>query len=158
MPYSTGLSTSWAMLIFGTLHMMSVEPISEVKWAELSAAARAAASHAYCPYSLYGVGAAVMTDTGVMTSGCNVENASYGLTICAERNAVFRAITDGAKMLAAVALYTPTAEPSTPCGACRQVIAEFGPNAEIRCYCDGPGVTKFVLGQLLPESFRLPES
>jgi cytidine deaminase len=91
-----------------------------------------------------------------MATGCNVENASYGLTICAERNAVFRAVADGAKEIAAVALYTPTVEPATPCGACLQVIAEFGANVEIRCYCDGPDVARSMLRELLPASFTLP--
>ena len=117
--------------------------------------ARDAAAQAYCPYSGFRVGAAVISNEGVMASGCNVENASYGLTSCAERNAIFRAITDGAKVIAAVALYTPTPEPSPPCGACRQVIAEFGADAEIRCYCDGPQVATFTFRELLPGSFVL---
>ena len=159
MPYSTGHPTSGATLIFGiayTAFRMTMGSPIETNWRTLAAMARAAAAQAYCPYSGFRVGAAVMSPEGVIASGCNVENASFGLTICAERNAIFRAITDGAKVVAAVALYTPTPEPSTPCGACRQVIAEFGADAEIRCYCDGPRVATFTLRELLPASFTLP--
>jgi cytidine deaminase len=129
----------------------------EIDWDRLLKAARTVTRNAHAPYSGFRVGAAVLTGEGAIASGCNVENASYGLTICAERNAVFRAVADGATGIAAVALYTPTAEPATPCGACLQVIAEFGANAEIRCYCDGPAVAKFVLRELLPVSFTLPQ-
>ena len=99
-----------------------------------------AAAHAYCPYSHFRVGAAVLTDRGEIFAGCNVENASYGLTICAERNAVFQAVAqaDGPLVIRAVVVYTPTAEPTAPCGACRQVINEFGPDAEVLSICDGP--------------------
>ena len=134
----------------------TMEQPSETKWAALAATARAAAANAYCPYSGFRVGAAVLSNVGAIASGCNVENASYGLTICAERNAVFRAIADGAKAIVAVTLYTPTAEPSTLCGACRQVIAEFGADAEIRCYCDGSTVATFAMKDRLPAAFTLP--
>src|SRR5436189_4098224 len=93
--------------------------------------AKHASEHAYCRYSKFPVGAAVLTDRGEMFSGCNVENASYGLTICAERNAVFQSVARGAQRIRAVVIYTPTAGPSPPCGACRQVINEFGPTAEV---------------------------
>ena len=129
---------------------------NDAKWKTLAAKARAAAANAHCPYSKFAVGAAVLTADGAIASGCNIENASYGLTICAERAAVFRAVVEGAEAIVAVALYTPTAEPSTPCGACRQVIAEFGAESEIRCYCDGPDVAKFKLTELLPAPFTLP--
>ena len=74
------------------------------------------------------------------SAGCNVENASYGLTICAERNAIFQAVAKGGGPLVirAVVVFTPTPEPTAPCGACRQVINEFGPDAEILSVCDGP--------------------
>ena len=130
--------------------------MNDAPWQTLVDAAKAACRNAYSSYSRFPVGAAVLTDSGMVAKGCNVENASYGLTICAERNAVFRAVADGAKGIAAVALYTPTAEPATPCGACLQVIAEFGTNVEIRCYCDGPVVAKSMLRELLPASFTLP--
>ena len=104
--------------------------ISPQHYSELVAAARAAAARAYCPYSHFQVGAAVLTGSGEIFAGCNVENASYGLTICAERNAVFQAVARGRGPLSicAVVVFTPTATPTAPCGACRQVINEFGPD------------------------------
>ncbi len=129
--------------------------ISDAVYAELAAAARRGAAHAYCPYSHFRVGAAVLTDAGRIAWGCNVENASYGLTVCAERNAVFQAVAqaDGTMVILAVVIYTPTPEPTAPCGACRQVINEFGPDAEIRCLCDGPRELRYRLSELLPGAF-----
>ena len=121
--------------------------------AALIAAARAASARAYCPYSKFPVGAAVLTGSGETFSGCNVENASYGLTICAERNAIFQAVAKGKTTIVAVVVYTPTTIPSAPCGACRQVTNEFGPDAEIVCVCDGPGILRTTLGHLLPDAF-----
>ena len=129
--------------------------MDETQWQRLADAARAAAAHAYCPYSRFPVGAAVLTQEGSIAHGCNVENASFGLTSCAERNAIFRAVADGATSIVALALYTPTREPVTPCGACRQVIAEFGRDAQIRCICDGPGSADYVIQELLPYAFTL---
>jgi cytidine deaminase len=118
--------------------------------------ARQAARNAYAPYSKFPVGAAVVTQSGRTATGCNVENASYGLTVCAERAAVFAAIAaGGAERLTAVAIHSPRARPCPPCGACRQVLAEFGGDdlAVILEQADGsPRV--LTLGQLLPEAFR----
>lgn len=115
--------------------------------------AKAASKRAYCPYSRFSVGAAVLTDSGEVFAGCNVENASYGLTICAERNAAFQMVANGNQRIQAVAIYTPTPKPTAPCGACRQVINEFGPDAVIVCACDGPGVLRSKLSDLLPDAF-----
>ena len=134
----------------------SLIEVSEATWQRLAAEARAASAHAYCRYSTFRVGAAVLSRDGAIARGCNVENASYGLTICAERNAIFRAIADGASGIAALALYTPTRAPATPCGACRQVLAEFGHDAlPIRCFCDGADVAVLTLASLLPHRFVL---
>lgn len=130
--------------------------MTELQWRTLVSAAKAASRNAYAPYSKYTVGAAVLTADGAIVAGCNVENASFGLAICAERNAVFRAVADGAREIVAVALYTPTPEPPTPCGACRQVLAEFGRDVNIRCVCDGPAAADFSIGELLPGAFTLP--
>jgi cytidine deaminase len=130
--------------------------MTEAEWQQLADAAKAASAYAYCPYSGFRVGAAVLTDHGLIASGCNVENASFGLTVCAERNAIFRAVADGAKAIVALALYSPTPEPTTPCGACRQVLAEFGREARVRCVCDGPSVAEFTIAELLPGAFALP--
>jgi cytidine deaminase len=120
---------------------------------ELVELARSASANAYCPYSKFPVGAAVLTDGGDVFSGCNVENASYGLTICAERNAVFHMVSRGKQRIKALAIYTPTPKPSAPCGACRQVINEFGPGALIVSVCDGPGILRKTLSEILPEAF-----
>lgn len=120
---------------------------------ELRQQAVDACKNAYCPYSRFSVGAAVLTVSGEIFSGCNVENASYGLTICAERNAIFQAVTQGQRQLRAVVVYTPTPEPTLPCGACRQVIHEFGPDAEVIVACDGPTILQRRTSDLLPEGF-----
>lgn len=130
--------------------------MTEDEWRQLAEAARAASARAYCPYSAFPVGAAVLTAEGAIVSGCNVENASSGLTVCAERNAIARAVAEGAKAIVAVAVYTPTPEPVTPCGACRQVIAEFGRDAAIRSTCAGPSRADHTLAELLPHGFTLP--
>lgn len=122
---------------------------------ELIALAAKARERAYAPYSHFAVGAAVMTPSGVVYTGCNVENGVYGLTICAERVAVFKAVSNGELQLAALALVTETM--STPCGACRQVLAEFG-EADmpiIVANTDGES-RKYKLGELLPASFVFP--
>jgi cytidine deaminase len=121
----------------------------------LLAAAREAAGHAYCPYSRFPVGAAILTDRGEVFVGCNVENASYGLTICAERSAVFQAIarSTGPLRIKAALIYTPTQSPTAPCGACRQVFNEFGPDAEVISVCDGSGRLETSLEGLLPQAF-----
>ncbi|MCP5112015.1 MAG: cytidine deaminase [bacterium] len=120
---------------------------------EMAKRAKAVSGRAYCPYSKFPVGAVVLGDDGQMFAGCNVENASYGVTICAERNAVFQMVARGGQAIAAVCIHTPTAEPSAPCGACRQVINEFGPDALIMSVCDGPGVLRKKLSSLLPDAF-----
>lgn len=129
--------------------------ISADEYASLQSAARLAASRAYCPYSRFSVGAAVLTGQGEIFAGCNVENASYGLTICAERNAVFNAVAGAAGPLAirAVVVFTPTESPTAPCGACRQVLNEFGPHAEVISICNGAGILETPLDARLPIAF-----
>jgi cytidine deaminase len=129
--------------------------IDEPARADLIAAAREAAGQAYCPYSRFRVGAAVLTDRGEIFSGCNVENASYGLTICAERNAIFQAVvrSQAPVVIRAVVVFTPTDLPTAPCGACRQVINEFGPEVRVLSVCDGEAVIENLLSELLPGAF-----
>lgn len=93
--------------------------------AQLVAAARAAREHAVADFSHFKVGAAVETDTGEIVTGCNIENASYGLTICAERVAIFKALSAGTRTFTRIAVVADTPEPTPPCGACRQIIWEF---------------------------------
>ena len=115
-------------------------------------AARAVRQNAYAPASHFRVGAAVLSDDGRTFVGCNVENASYGLTICAERAAVCAAVAAGARRVVAVAVATGLDEPARPCGACRQVLAEFGP-AMVVVLAGITAVRTTTLAQLLPEPF-----
>ena len=125
----------------------------------LLAAARAARRNAFAPYSHFTVGAAVLDERGRIHAGCNVENASYGLTTCAERNAVAAAVAAGARKVRAVAIAGPPGQrPAVrPCGACRQVLAEFAqPDTPVLLApARGNRATVRQLGALLPESFRL---
>jgi cytidine deaminase len=119
----------------------------------LEKAARSAAQASYSPYSEFRVGAAVLTESGKIFGGCNVENASYGLCNCAERTAIFSAVAAGDRIVKAVAIYTPTKTPTAPCGACRQVINEFGPSAAIIGICDTDERVETTLAALLPDAF-----
>lgn len=119
----------------------------------LKEAAAAASLKAYAPYSKFPVGAAVLAGNGKIYAGCNVENASFGLTMCAERNAIFQMVADGQRELLAVAIFTPTDTPTAPCGACRQVINEFAPTARVVSYCATDAVLNFELSALLPAAF-----
>ena len=116
--------------------------------------AKVASEKAYCPYSNFFVGAAINTDKGIFV-GCNVENASYGLTNCAERTAIFAAIAAGAKKIKALVIYTPTEKATAPCGACRQVIREFAEGyATFPIWCVAKNeILKTTLAKLLPHSF-----
>lgn len=122
---------------------------------KLKTAASTAAGRAYAPYSKFTVGAAILTSSGNIYSGCNVENASYGLTNCAERTAIFCAVAAGERKLklSCVVVYTPTKTATAPCGACRQVIHEFGPMARVISICDGRQEVDVPIGALLPGAF-----
>ncbi|MCA9248472.1 MAG: cytidine deaminase [Planctomycetales bacterium] len=129
--------------------------ILESQRQELMAAALAARASAYAPYSQFAVGAAVLDASGRIFQGCNVENVSFGLTICAERVAATSAIAAGSRDLAACAVCTPGG--GTPCGACRQFLAEFNSQMKILLVdADQPGVWRECdLAKLLPDQFRL---
>jgi cytidine deaminase len=120
---------------------------------KLKAAARAAAGRAYAPYSKFRVGAAVLTDSGKIFAGCNVENASYGLCNCAERTAIFSAVATGERKFKCVVVYTPTKAATAPCGACRQVIYEFGPTIRVHSFCAGLDRIDTSIRALLPAAF-----
>lgn len=124
---------------------------------ELMQKAIEVSKNAYCPYSKFPVGACVMTDDGSIYIGCNFENSSFGMTICAERNAIGAAIADGKRKIKAVAIYSPVQDICVPCGACRQVIHEFCDNDEdVDIILQNRNELKiFTLAQLLPESFSL---
>ena len=118
-------------------------------------AARAAAEKAYAPYSNFRVGAALLTANGEMHTGCNVENASYGLSMCAERAAVFamfaNVMHEDERKIRLVAVVSPDAAPCLPCGACRQVLREFG--CEEVVVEEDSGIRRYPLGELLPHAF-----
>ena len=119
-------------------------------------AARKAMQHAYAPYSQFRVGAALLTSKGKVFTGCNVENASYGLSNCAERTAIFAAIAHSGPELniRAIAVVNDQGVPCSPCGACRQVIYEFGPKATV-FFQSSKGWMQSHITELLPEGFRL---
>ena len=120
---------------------------------KLRNAAKDASERAYAPYSGFPVGAAVLGASGRIYAGCNVENASYGLSNCAERTAIFSAIAAGEKRLKCVVVYTPTKTATAPCGACRQVIHEFGPGARVISFCEGRDEIDVSIEALLPGAF-----
>ena len=120
---------------------------------ELINQAQKAYGQAYVPYSHYPVGAAAVFSSGKIYSGCNVENASYGLTVCAERNAIFQAVAQGERELKGIAIAVPTDSFPSPCGACRQVMREFAVDCPV-VLVNGVGQTKVTsLKTLLPDSF-----
>jgi cytidine deaminase len=118
----------------------------------LVTAARAAQEQAYAPYSNFRVGAALETDDGKVFVGCNVENASYGLTICAERAAICAAVSAGARRFRRAVVVSDCDPPAAPCGACRQVLAEFG--SDLRVESIGPrSAASWKISELLPAAF-----
>lgn len=130
-----------------------MKPLTPVQQRRLEKTARAAAKASYSPYSKFRVGAAVLMESGKIFAGTNVENASYGLCNCAERTAIFSAIAAGERKIRCVVVYTPTKIATTPCGACRQVINEFGPEARVFSICDSADRIDTVLSALLPGAF-----
>ena len=117
----------------------------------LIAKAREARKKAYAPYSDFSVGAALLARSGRVYTGCNVENASYGLSVCAERVAVFKAISEGERDFEAIAVVTGNG--ATPCGACRQVLMEFGDDIQVIVADETGAYRVSTLRQLLPEAF-----
>lgn len=127
--------------------------ISENDMDTLVAAAREARTHAYAPYSGFCVGAALLCASGKIYTGCNVENVSYGGTICAERSAICAAVTAGERDFRAIAV-SSAGKPVTPCGICRQVLAEFSKSGDLTVICAGDAEYKtYVLSALLPDAF-----
>jgi cytidine deaminase len=131
--------------------------IDEKTMEGLRVAALEAAGHAYAPYSKFQVGAALLFDDGTVVTGCNVENASYGLTSCAERNALFRAISERGpgRRIRAVAVVNRNGQPSAPCGACRQVLSEFVTPDAVVNFPGEDGWETRGFADLFPATFRL---
>ena len=126
--------------------------MKKIPLSKLRNAALKVRSRAYAPYSKFPVGAALESSNGSIFSGCNVENLSFGLTTCAERNAVFAAVAAGSRSFKRIVIIADSAEPVTPCGACRQVLAEFSENLEIICENLQGETFCSTLTQLLPRS------
>ena len=137
------------------------QPISKDVQDRLLAAAQDVSQRAYAPFSKFFVGSAFITANGEIYSGCNVENSSYGLTNCAERTAIFTAIADanrkGKLEIKAIACVNRDGVPCAPCGACRQVIYEFGPNCIVIYRAKDGSIAQTPITELLPEGFRLAE-
>lgn len=128
-----------------------------MNWEPLLAAAIAARSHSHSPYSRFAVGAAVETASGEIFGGANVENRSFGVTICAERSAFAAAVSAGHRRFRAVAVVTSTSPPSPPCGLCRETMTEFcAPETPIGLFNLAGDRRVVSLGELFPEPFRLP--
>lgn len=121
----------------------------------LVAEAKKARTKAYAPFSKYKVGAALETAAGKIFTGCNVENSSYGLSNCAERTALFKAISEGARHFTRIAIVTSSATPATPCGACLQVLSEFAPNLDVIVANLRGNIHLYRLSDLLPKGFRM---
>jgi cytidine deaminase len=136
-----------------------VAELTEAQIEHLLNAARQAAGRAYVPFSNFRVGAAILTQGGEIFTGCNVENSSYGLTMCAERTAIFTAVAAGAlsagQSLDAVAVVNGEGKICSPCGACRQVIFEFGPEAMVIYRASSGEIVRTKAKDMLPEGFRL---
>lgn len=123
---------------------------------ELIEKAVEASKNSYSPYSHFAVGACVLCESGNIYVGCNFENASFGMTICAERNAIGTAVTNGERKISAIAIYSPNMEDCLPCGACRQVLAEFEGNDEVYIITKTTdGIKVRTLKELLPGCFKL---
>lgn len=131
------------------------EPVLAPQARALLQAARRARAHACAPWSKFRVGAALLTSEGRIFTGCNVESASYGLTCCAERVALFKALSEGARQFLAIAIAAPVPGGPTPCGACRQLLAEYAPGAVVWSGDSRrPGkIRQWTIRELLPQAF-----
>ncbi len=126
----------------------------DIDWEKLREAAERVINNAYAPFSNHRVAAALLTKKGSIYTGVNVENSSYGLTICAERSAVFNAVTAGEREFEALLILSSGRTPPYPCGACRQVLAEFAPDISIGVVSPSGTIETMKLSELLPRTFR----
>ena len=124
-----------------------------MKKEELINLAKKARENAYAPYSKFKVGAALLTKSGKAFTGCNVENSSFGASMCAERVAVFKAVSTGERKFTEIAVVTDTKDPAMPCGMCRQVLSEFAPNIKIYAANLNGKIKEITLEKLLPYAF-----
>ena len=127
-----------------------------IDYKQLMKLAKEASKNSYSPFSRFAVGAAVLTSSGKIYQGCNVENSSFGLTNCAERTAIFKAVSEGERTILAVAIYSPNSDSCYPCGACRQVLFEFQDEYEIDVITENLGELEVKkLSYFLPCGFRI---
>jgi cytidine deaminase len=133
---------------------MNESALSPILAKELVSRARAAAPNAYAPYSGLCVGAALLTDSGSVYVGCNVENASYPAGICAERSAAAQAISHGERGFRAIAIAAPGRDYCSPCGICRQFLTEFAPEMEVFLTDTHDHIVRYTLSELLPHAFE----
>ncbi len=131
-----------------------MERSAKMKDSELIKKAKRARERAYAPYSEFKVGAALLVKSGKVYTGANVENATFGLTVCAERVAVFKAVANGEKDFVKIAVVADKPDPVTPCGACRQVLSEFSSDLKIICANLEGKTERYTLRELLPEAFE----
>lgn len=124
-----------------------------IDWEALRTAAADVRRNAHAPYSGFAVGAALLAEDGTVFVGTNLENASYGLSVCAERNALGAAVAAGVRAFRAVAVMAPGPEPVSPCGACRQVLAELAMSCPVRCYTPEGALLETSVEELLPHAF-----
>ena len=128
----------------------------EINYKLLMDTAKEAAKKSYSPFSKFAVGAGVLTSSGKVYGGCNIENSSFGMTICAERCAIFKAVSDGEKEILAVAIYSPNEDDCYPCGACRQVMYEFQGEKEIEIITEEKGELNIKkMSDFLPFGFKI---
>ncbi|MEM9554392.1 MAG: cytidine deaminase [Acidobacteriota bacterium] len=136
--------------------MAQAEPRPTIDWKALIERARDARERSYSPYSRFAVGAALVTDDGTVFSGCNVENRTFGLCVCAERVAVTRAVADGHRSFAALAVVTDTSPPAVPCGLCLETLSEFARDLPIAVANLASVERRYRLRELFPQPFEWP--
>ncbi|MCJ7855876.1 cytidine deaminase [Lachnospiraceae bacterium NSJ-143] len=122
---------------------------------ELIKYAAEAEKNAYAPYSNFSVGAALLGKNGKVYTGCNIENSSYGASNCAERTALFKAVSEGEREFDKIAIVSSSGDYTYPCGICRQVLSEFMPDGTVVLFSESDGIKEFKVSALLPEAFRL---
>ncbi len=128
----------------------------EIDYNLLMSKAKEASRMSYSPFSKFAVGACVLTGNGKIYSGCNIENSSFGMTICAERCAIFKAVSEGEKEILAVAIFSPNEDDCYPCGACRQVMYEFQGENEIKIITENNGKLNIkTMSDFLPFGFKI---
>ena len=127
----------------------------EIDYKQLMDKAKEASKMSYSPFSRFAVGAALIAKSGKIYSGCNIENSSFGMTNCAERTAIFKAVSEGEREILAIAIYSPNSDNCYPCGACRQVIAEFAESDTVVLQKIGEEIRPYTINELLPETFVL---